>query len=123
MASGRSTCVRLAASAASEPYPRSAFHRPHGCVVGLNWIRAPQTCTTAAHQQAARARVPSSLLEADVSWSSSIISRDQPRVGTMDIVHDWPGRAVDEIPSPALVAAWLALDMVPTEKIPRWAAF
>src|SRR5690348_6995221 len=41
----------------------------------------------------------------------------------MDIVHDWPGRAVDEIPSPALVAAWLALDMVPTEKIPRWAAF
>jgi hypothetical protein len=41
----------------------------------------------------------------------------------MDIVHDWPGQAVDETPSPALVAAWLALDMVPTEKVPRWAAF
>jgi hypothetical protein len=27
-------------------------------------------------------------------------------------VHDWPGQAGDEIPSPALVAAWLALDML-----------
>ena len=41
----------------------------------------------------------------------------------MDLVHDWPGQAIDEIPSPTLVAAWLALDMLPTEKVPRWAAF
>jgi hypothetical protein len=41
----------------------------------------------------------------------------------MDIVHDWPGQAADDVPSPALVAAWMALDLLPTEKIPRWAAF
>ncbi|GAA4465875.1 hypothetical protein GCM10023170_075900 [Phytohabitans houttuyneae] len=27
------------------------------------------------------------------------------------------------MPSPTLVAAWLTLDMVPAERIPRWAAF
>jgi hypothetical protein len=38
-------------------------------------------------------------------------------------VNDWPGQAVGEIPSPTLAAAWLALDMLPTEQIPRWCAF
>jgi hypothetical protein len=38
-------------------------------------------------------------------------------------VHDWPGHTVGEVPSPTLVAAWLTLNMLPTERIPRWAAF
>lgn len=39
-----------------------------------------------------------------------------------DRVHDWPGHAGD-VPSPSLVAAWLTLGMLPTERVPRWAAF
>lgn len=38
-------------------------------------------------------------------------------------VHDWPGYPGDDVPPPTLVAAWLALDMLPTGRIPRWAAF
>jgi len=38
-------------------------------------------------------------------------------------VHDWPGHNGDDVPSPTIVAAWLTLDMLPTERIPRWAAF
>jgi hypothetical protein len=38
-------------------------------------------------------------------------------------MHDWPGHTDGGIPSPTLVAAWLTLDMLPTERIPRWAAF
>jgi hypothetical protein len=38
-------------------------------------------------------------------------------------VHDWPGHSDSVIPSPTLVAAWLTLDMLPAERIPRWAAF
>ena len=36
-------------------------------------------------------------------------------------MHDWPADP-DEIPSPQLVAAWLILDTLPTERIPLWAA-
>jgi hypothetical protein len=39
-----------------------------------------------------------------------------------DRVHDWPGRAGSDVPSPILVAAWLTLDMLPAERIPGWAA-
>jgi hypothetical protein len=59
----------------------------------------------------------------DASMVVKTSSHDQLRVGTMDVVHDWPGQAGEEIPSPTLVAAWLALDMLPAEKVPRWAAF
>jgi hypothetical protein len=38
-------------------------------------------------------------------------------------MHDWPGHTGGEVPSPTLVAAWLRLDMLPTERIPRWAAY
>jgi len=38
-------------------------------------------------------------------------------------VHDWPGHAGGDVPSPTLVVAWLTLDMLPTQRIPRWAAF
>lgn len=34
-----------------------------------------------------------------------------------------PGQSDSVIPSPTLVAAWLTLDMLPAERIPRWAAF
>jgi hypothetical protein len=37
------------------------------------------------------------------------------------VMHDWPA-APDEIPSPQLVAAWLTLGKLPTERIPLWAA-
>jgi hypothetical protein len=37
-------------------------------------------------------------------------------------VHDWPSEATTDIPSPRLVAAWLVLDTLPTERIPLWAA-
>jgi len=35
-------------------------------------------------------------------------------------MHDRPSQA-DEIPSPQLVAAWLILDTLPTERVPLWA--
>ncbi|MEV7548712.1 hypothetical protein AB0N89_03715 [Amycolatopsis sp. NPDC089917] len=37
-------------------------------------------------------------------------------------MRDWPARRPGEIPSPKLVAAWIALGMAPTERIPLWAA-
>jgi hypothetical protein len=37
------------------------------------------------------------------------------------VMHDWPTDP-GEIPSPQLVAAWLTLDTLPTERIPLWAA-
>jgi hypothetical protein len=37
------------------------------------------------------------------------------------VMHDWPADP-GEIPSPQLVAAWLTLDTLPTERIPLWAA-
>jgi hypothetical protein len=37
------------------------------------------------------------------------------------MMHDWPADP-GEIPSPQLVAAWLILDTLPTERIPPWAA-
>jgi hypothetical protein len=36
-------------------------------------------------------------------------------------MHDWPSIPA-EIPSPELVAAWLILDTLPTERVPLWAA-
>ncbi len=36
-------------------------------------------------------------------------------------MHDWPADP-DEIPSPRLVAAWLILGTLPTERVPLWAA-
>jgi hypothetical protein len=36
-------------------------------------------------------------------------------------MHDWPADP-GEIPSPQLIAAWLILDTLPTERIPLWAA-
>ncbi|MDQ1743802.1 MAG: hypothetical protein QOE23_2141 [Pseudonocardiales bacterium] len=35
-------------------------------------------------------------------------------------MQDWP--ASDDIPSPELVAAWRALDTLPTGRVPLWAA-
>ncbi|WP_328415438.1 hypothetical protein OG470_23310 [Micromonospora sp. NBC_00389] len=37
-------------------------------------------------------------------------------------MHDWPGHSGSEVPAPTPVA-WLTLGMLPTEWIPRWAAF
>ncbi len=37
-------------------------------------------------------------------------------------MHDWPAPGSGEIPTPELVAAWVALDTVPSERIPLWAA-
>jgi hypothetical protein len=37
-------------------------------------------------------------------------------------MHDWPAVASGEVPSPELVAAWVKLGMVPTERVPLWAA-
>ncbi|GAB3899058.1 hypothetical protein GCM10029964_084440 [Kibdelosporangium lantanae] len=37
-------------------------------------------------------------------------------------MHDWVALTSGEIPSPELVAAWVTLGMVPTERIPLWAA-
>jgi hypothetical protein len=37
-------------------------------------------------------------------------------------VHGWPSDTDGEIPSPTLVAAWLVLDDLPTERVPFWAA-
>ena len=37
------------------------------------------------------------------------------------VVHYWPADP-DEIPSPQLVAAWLTLGTLPTERVPLWAA-
>jgi hypothetical protein len=42
--------------------------------------------------------------------------------GMMSGMHDWPASASDEIPTPELVAAWVALSTVPSERIPLWAA-
>src|SRR5581483_501198 len=39
----------------------------------------------------------------------------------MTCVHDWPD-VTGYLPSPMLVAAWLTLGMLPTERIPLWAA-
>lgn len=36
-------------------------------------------------------------------------------------MHDWP-TGTSEVPAPKLVAAWLVLDNLPTERIPLWAA-
>jgi hypothetical protein len=38
-------------------------------------------------------------------------------------VHDWPSETKTDIPSPQLVAAWLTLDTLPTERVPLWAAY
>ena len=38
-------------------------------------------------------------------------------------MHDWPGHAGGDVPSPTLVAAWLTLGTLPTERIPLLAAF
>ena len=37
-------------------------------------------------------------------------------------MHDWPSETDGEIPSPPLVAAWLSLGTLPTERVPLWAA-
>lgn len=37
-------------------------------------------------------------------------------------MHDWPAANSDEVPTPELVAAWVALSTVPSERIPLWAA-
>jgi hypothetical protein len=37
-------------------------------------------------------------------------------------MHDWPTPESDGIPTPELVAAWVTLDIIPTERIPLWAA-
>ncbi|WP_328389958.1 hypothetical protein [Nocardia sp. NBC_00416] len=37
-------------------------------------------------------------------------------------MHDWPAADSGEIPAPELVAAWVALDTAPSERIPLWAA-
>ncbi|GGN87148.1 hypothetical protein [Nocardia rhizosphaerihabitans] len=37
-------------------------------------------------------------------------------------MHDWPALDTGEIPAPELVAAWVALDAIPSERIPLWAA-
>lgn len=37
-------------------------------------------------------------------------------------MHDWPAVSSGEIPSPQLVAAWVTLGMMPTERVPLWAA-
>lgn len=37
-------------------------------------------------------------------------------------MHDRPVVASSEIPSPTLVAAWVVLGLVPTERVPLWAA-
>ncbi|GAA2759818.1 hypothetical protein [Actinopolymorpha rutila] len=37
-------------------------------------------------------------------------------------MHDWPPEAAAEVPAPQLVAAWLILDTLPTERVPLWAA-
>lgn len=37
-------------------------------------------------------------------------------------MHDWPTPDSGEIPTPDLVAAWVTLDTIPTERIPLWAA-
>lgn len=40
----------------------------------------------------------------------------------MPLVRDWPPQDDVEIPSPSLVAAWLVLDTLATERVPLWAA-
>ncbi|MEU2101776.1 hypothetical protein [Nocardia sp. NPDC019255] len=37
-------------------------------------------------------------------------------------MHDWPAPDSGEVPTPELVAAWVALDTFPSERIPLWAA-
>ncbi len=37
-------------------------------------------------------------------------------------MHDWPALDSGEIPTPELVAAWVALGTIPCERIPLWAA-
>lgn len=37
-------------------------------------------------------------------------------------MHDWPANT-SEVPTPTLVAAWLVLDTLPTERVPLWAAY
>ncbi|MEV6909067.1 hypothetical protein [Amycolatopsis sp. NPDC051071] len=37
-------------------------------------------------------------------------------------MHEWPALNPGNIPTPELVAAWTALSMAPTERIPLWAA-
>ncbi|ONM49830.1 hypothetical protein [Nocardia donostiensis] len=37
-------------------------------------------------------------------------------------MHDWPAPDSGELPTPELIAAWVALDIVPCERIPLWAA-
>jgi hypothetical protein len=38
------------------------------------------------------------------------------------LVTDWPYLVADGVPAPQLVAAWERLALVPTEKVPLWAA-
>lgn len=37
-------------------------------------------------------------------------------------MHDWPAPDSGEVPTPELVAAWVALDTIRSERIPVWAA-
>ncbi len=37
-------------------------------------------------------------------------------------MHDWPAPDSGEIPTPELVASWVVLDTIPSERIPLWAA-
>ncbi|MEU1955657.1 hypothetical protein [Nocardia rhamnosiphila] len=37
-------------------------------------------------------------------------------------MHDWPLPDSAEVPTPELVAAWVALEIIPSERIPFWAA-
>jgi hypothetical protein len=52
------------------------------------------------------------------------MSRTLPTLtGTMTKCTIGPDMPGGDVPSPTLVAAWLALDVLPAERIPRWAAF
>src|SRR5260370_19443046 len=37
-------------------------------------------------------------------------------------MNDWPATAPAGIPSPRLAAAWAKLDVLPSERVPLWAA-
>jgi hypothetical protein len=39
------------------------------------------------------------------------------------LVTDWPSRVSGGVPSPEIVASWAQLGLLPTEKVPLWAAY
>ena len=43
-------------------------------------------------------------------------------MGHHALVTDWPYPVADQVPSPQRVAAWARLGLLPTEKVPLWAA-